>query len=202
MTRPARHSARRRRADAPPARPVRRDRRLRPIARRTNAPAASRRPPGCGWRPTAHRTSRTRRPADWPRRRVVHRERRPRPPAPRRSPQPSARQGETTGTRRLSTRQREWRSRRARLEQPRGQCCKHHVARSIPAKHGVSVTDSRMLQGTASMSVAVSAAVAPQAKWAPRRDLFRRGCAPNPTRPLRGDPERPTPRPRGAQVRA
>ena len=71
-------SARRRRADAPPAILARRGRRLRPIARRTNAPAASRQPPGCGWCPAAHRTPRTRRPADWPRRRVVHRERRPR----------------------------------------------------------------------------------------------------------------------------
>jgi hypothetical protein len=34
------------------------------------------------------------------------------------------------------------------------------------------------------------------------RDLVRRGCAPNPTRPLLGDPESPTPRPRGAHVRA
>ena len=32
--------------------------------------------------------------------------------------------------------------------------------------------------------------------------FFRRGCAPHPPRPLRGDPENPTPRPRGAHVRA
>ena len=32
--------------------------------------------------------------------------------------------------------------------------------------------------------------------------LFWRGCAPHPTRTLRGDPEGPTPRPRGAHVRA
>ena len=32
--------------------------------------------------------------------------------------------------------------------------------------------------------------------------LIRRGCAPNPTRALNGDPQGPTPRPRGAHCRA